>query len=118
LKEKEEKKKKQQTFESVFFFFVWVFGRSYETTKLYRDMKLRGAIIRDKQLILLPEETIYRKVNLSLPSKFKFKKNTRQPKQMPSSPPDHRSMEPFVRPGKPGNFLSDQCSVGLVCQSR
>ena len=29
--------------------------RAYDTTKLYRDLKLRGAIIRDKQLILLPE---------------------------------------------------------------
>jgi Bardet-Biedl syndrome 5 protein len=33
--------------------------RSYETTKLYRDLKLRGAIIQDKELILLPHETIY-----------------------------------------------------------
>lgn len=32
--------------------------RSYETTKLYRDLKLRGAIIEDKQLILLPQETV------------------------------------------------------------
>jgi hypothetical protein len=28
--------------------------RSYETTKLYRDLKLRGAIIKDKSLIMLP----------------------------------------------------------------
>ena len=33
--------------------------RSYETTKLYRDLKLRGAIIQEKELILLPQETIY-----------------------------------------------------------
>jgi len=32
--------------------------RSYETTKLYRDLKLRGAIIESKQLILLPGEII------------------------------------------------------------
>ena len=35
---------------------------AYETTKLYRDLKLRGAIIKDKQLILLPHEQVYSKV--------------------------------------------------------
>ncbi|KAJ1450095.1 Bardet-Biedl syndrome 5 protein [Pelagophyceae sp. CCMP2097] len=33
--------------------------RAYETTKLYRDLKLRGSIVRDGTLVLLPEETIY-----------------------------------------------------------
>jgi Bardet-Biedl syndrome 5 protein len=37
--------------------------RAYETTKLYRDLKLRGAIIRDKQLLLLPDEEVYTKVD-------------------------------------------------------
>lgn len=37
-------------------------SRAYETTKLYRDLKLRGAIIKDKQLILLPNEQVYNKV--------------------------------------------------------
>ena len=36
--------------------------RAYETTKLYRDLKLRGAIIKDKQLTLLPQEQVYNKV--------------------------------------------------------
>ncbi|OQR98438.1 bardet-Biedl syndrome 5 protein [Achlya hypogyna] len=36
--------------------------RSYETTKLYRDLKLRGAIIQDKELRLLPHEQVYTKV--------------------------------------------------------
>ena len=36
--------------------------RSYDTTRLYRDLKLRGAIIRDKTLILLPDEQVYSKV--------------------------------------------------------
>lgn len=36
--------------------------KAYETTKLYRDLKLRGAIIKDKQLILLPEEDVYNKI--------------------------------------------------------
>jgi len=36
--------------------------KSYETTKLYRDLKLRGAIIRDKELVLLPNEQIYEKI--------------------------------------------------------
>ena len=35
--------------------------RSYETTKLYRDLKLRSAIIQDKQLVLLPNEKIFTK---------------------------------------------------------
>jgi len=33
--------------------------RSYETTKLYRDLKLRCAIIQEKALILLPNEEIF-----------------------------------------------------------
>ena len=35
--------------------------RSYESTKEYRDLKLRSAIIQDKQLILLPNEKIFTK---------------------------------------------------------
>eukprot|EP00727_Mastigamoeba_balamuthi_P002455 m51a1_g12206 putative bardet-biedl syndrome 5 protein homolog (208) ;mRNA; f:3551-4405 len=35
---------------------------AYESSRLYRDLKLRGAIIHDKQLILQPEEQIYSKV--------------------------------------------------------
>ncbi len=30
--------------------------RAYDTSKLYRDLKLRGAVIRDKELIQLPNE--------------------------------------------------------------
>eukprot|EP00439_Symbiodinium_sp_Y106_P087124 s181_g40.t1 len=37
--------------------------KSYETTKLYRDLKLRGAIIRDKELVMLPNEQVYEKIN-------------------------------------------------------
>jgi len=37
--------------------------RAYETTKLYRDLKLRGAIIKDKSLILLPDEDVINKVD-------------------------------------------------------
>lgn len=33
--------------------------RAYETSKLYRDLKLRSSIIKDGQLILLPKETVY-----------------------------------------------------------
>eukprot|EP00743_Colponemidia_sp_Colp-15_P004145 GILK01004474.1.p1 GENE.GILK01004474.1~~GILK01004474.1.p1 ORF type:complete len:366 (-),score=75.70 GILK01004474.1:200-1252(-) len=36
--------------------------RSYESSRLYRDVKLRGAILKEKQLILLPHEQIIRKV--------------------------------------------------------
>mmetsp|Transcript_7026 Transcript_7026/g.8039 ORF Transcript_7026/g.8039 Transcript_7026/m.8039 type:complete len:358 (+) Transcript_7026:317-1390(+) len=37
--------------------------RAYDTTKLYRDLKLRGAIIQDKELKLLPHEQTYNKVH-------------------------------------------------------
>lgn len=36
--------------------------RAYETTKLYRDLKLRAAIIKNKQLRLLPQEQVYSKL--------------------------------------------------------
>ena len=36
--------------------------RSYETTKLYRDLKLRGAIVKDGVLNLLPNEQVYNKI--------------------------------------------------------
>ena len=37
--------------------------RAYETSKLYRDLKLRGSIVRDNELLTLPLEHIYTKVN-------------------------------------------------------
>lgn len=36
--------------------------RAYESTRLYRDLKLRGAIIADHTLILLPGENIYSRI--------------------------------------------------------
>lgn len=36
--------------------------RAYETSKLYRDLKLRGAFIQNKNLSLLPQEQVYDKV--------------------------------------------------------
>ena len=38
------------------------FARAYETSTPYRDLKLRGSIIKDGQLITLPLEKIYSKV--------------------------------------------------------
>jgi Bardet-Biedl syndrome 5 protein len=35
--------------------------RSYESTKLYRNLKLRGAIVSDKELMLLPKEQVFNK---------------------------------------------------------
>jgi len=32
--------------------------RAFESTKLYREVKLRGAIVQNKQLLLLPGEEI------------------------------------------------------------
>lgn len=39
-----------------------IFFRAYESSKLYRDLKLRGALILNKQLRLLPLEQVYDKV--------------------------------------------------------
>lgn len=36
--------------------------RAYETTKLYRELKLRGSVIRNQELILLPHEQVYDKI--------------------------------------------------------
>ncbi|ELU15448.1 hypothetical protein CAPTEDRAFT_176376 [Capitella teleta] len=37
--------------------------RAYETTKMYRELRLRGALIQNKTLRLLPQEQVYDKVN-------------------------------------------------------
>jgi hypothetical protein len=37
--------------------------RAYETSKLYRDLKLRGSIVREGELILLPQEQIFTKLS-------------------------------------------------------
>ncbi|KAJ6660768.1 hypothetical protein lerEdw1_017394 [Lerista edwardsae] len=37
--------------------------RAYETSKMYRDLKLRCALIQNKQLRLLPKEQVYDKIN-------------------------------------------------------
>ena len=64
---------KPQRFEFVFtslvrasprlFTTVQAVYRAYDTTKLYRELKLRGAIVREKQLNLLPDEQVYSKVD-------------------------------------------------------
>ena len=36
--------------------------RAYETSKLYRDLKLRGSVVKDGELILLPGEQVYNKI--------------------------------------------------------
>ncbi len=36
--------------------------KSYQATRLYRNLKLRGALVKNKQLIALPDENIYRMV--------------------------------------------------------
>eukprot|EP00798_Chlamydomonas_sp_ICE-L_P023552 gene23552-9076_t len=37
--------------------------KSFDGTRLYRNLKLRGAIIRDRELVLLPLEETYSRVN-------------------------------------------------------
>lgn len=44
-------------------YVFYIFCRAYETSKMYRDLKLRSALIQNKQLRLLPQEQIYDKVN-------------------------------------------------------
>ena len=36
--------------------------RSYETSKLYRDLKLRGSIVQNNDLIMLPGEEVYSRI--------------------------------------------------------
>lgn len=36
--------------------------RAYDTSRLYRELKLRGAIIKNKQLQLLPNEQVFNTV--------------------------------------------------------
>ena len=42
---------------------VHICFRAYETTKMYRELKLRGALINNKTLRLLPQEQIYDQIN-------------------------------------------------------
>ena len=42
---------------------VFAAVRAYETSKLYRDLKLRGSIVKDGELILLPQEELYTRVD-------------------------------------------------------
>ena len=44
------------------FVTVQALHRAYETTTLYRDLKLRGAIIRNKELNMLPQEELFTRV--------------------------------------------------------
>ena len=37
--------------------------RAYDTSRLFRDLKLRGAIIKNGGLLMLPNEQLYNKVN-------------------------------------------------------
>ena len=38
-------------------------NRAYESSKLYRDIKLRGSIIKEMQLLLLPDEHVFTHVS-------------------------------------------------------
>ncbi len=37
--------------------------KAYDSSRLYRDLKLRGALIQDKELRLLPLEQTFSRVN-------------------------------------------------------
>lgn len=49
---------KVREFESVFEIY-----RLYQTTYLYRELKLRGAIVTNGQLNILPQEQVYNTIN-------------------------------------------------------
>ena len=50
---------------NLFPFFFLFFYRAYETSKMYRELKLRGALIYNRELRLLPLEQIFEKVQAS-----------------------------------------------------
>ena len=41
---------------------VMAVHRAYETSKMYRELRLRGALLVNKELKLLPQEQLYTKV--------------------------------------------------------
>jgi len=83
--------------------------RAYETTKLYRDLKLRGAIIKDKQLILLPHEQVYSKVRCATLLCFQLR-------VLFALLPDCGRVEPVFGSRQSRHFLRDECSSGVACQ--
>ena len=44
-------------------FFHFEMTRAYESSKLYREVKLRGALLSKGQLKYLPKEQLYNKIN-------------------------------------------------------
>src|SRR5690349_20809184 len=42
---------------------VFEIYKSYQSTSLYRELKLRGAILTDGQLSILPQEQVYKQLN-------------------------------------------------------
>jgi Bardet-Biedl syndrome 5 protein len=49
-------------YKCLFIFYFVILYRAYETSKLFRDLKLRGSIVKDGELILLPQEKIFAKI--------------------------------------------------------
>ena len=44
---------------------VMAVHRAYQSSTLYREISMRGALIRDKELYLLPQEQLYNKVGVA-----------------------------------------------------
>ncbi len=42
---------------------AYLCNRAYSSSKMYRELKLRGAILSEKQLKILPQEAIVNTVN-------------------------------------------------------
>lgn len=46
-------------FKNIKLLLINLIFRAYVSSRMYRDMKLRGAVVRNKQLRILPLESIY-----------------------------------------------------------
>lgn len=44
-------------------FKIDFYSRAYNSSKMYRELKLRGAIVQGKQLRILPQEEIFSRIN-------------------------------------------------------
>lgn len=49
-------------FKCVYIIMIYVYIRAYESSKLYREIKLRGSILNKGALKHLPQEQLYNKV--------------------------------------------------------
>jgi hypothetical protein len=93
--------------------------RAYDTSKMYRDLKLRGAVIKDKELLILPEEKLFNKISgaerkTHACSHAVFFDSWHTCPTLTSS--RSRSLEPQCRPRKLGHIFPHECACCLARQ--